>query len=199
MKALHGSGHDGSFDGALALQRRAEAGSRCLAGPARCMTQVRVLPAGRQSFVAANVHPMRPGHSHSIIDGLCKPLIRLTTASNRVGFTVRCTATSSVIPSRSFHDRSTSIENRRRFHYGLLSRSIDIYRVPGPSMIASTRVHLGQGHAQEGPASNAIGHCPDSLFSLFFYRQVHQSRRVRMCRLRDDLHDGLRFGNPIAH
>ncbi len=65
--------------------------------------------------------------------------------------------------------------------------------------MASTRVHIGQVHAYEGPASNAIGYCPDSPFSLFFYRQVHQSRRVRMYRLRHDLHDGLRFGNPIAH
>ena len=65
--------------------------------------------------------------------------------------------------------------------------------------MASTRFHLGQVHAEQGPASNAIGYCPDSLFSLFFYRQVHQSRRVRMYRLRRELQDGLRFGNPIAH
>ena len=86
-------------------------------------------------------------YSHSIINGFGKPLIRLYDSSNLAGFTVRCTATSSEIPSRSFHHRSTSIENRRRLHTGQLSRSIDIHRVPGPPVMASTRVHRGQVHA----------------------------------------------------
>jgi len=50
------------------------------------------------------------------------------SATNRAGFAVRCTATSSGIPARSFHHPSTSIENSRRVHNGQLSRSIAVYR-----------------------------------------------------------------------
>jgi hypothetical protein len=67
-------------------------------------------------------------HSHSIINGVCKPLIRLYDISNRAGFTVTCTVTLTGIPSRSFHHLSTSIEDSRRFHNRSLSRSIAIYR-----------------------------------------------------------------------
>jgi len=68
-------------------------------------------------------------YSHPIINGSCKPLIRLANASNRAAFAVRCTATSRGIPSRSFHHRSASIESSRRCHDGQLSRSIDVYRL----------------------------------------------------------------------
>ncbi|MFN9746310.1 MAG: type IV conjugative transfer system protein TraL [Betaproteobacteria bacterium] len=70
-----------------------------------------------------------PLYSHSIINGFCKSLTGLKNSSNYGGFTVRNTATSSGIPERSFHHRSTSIENSRRRHDGLLSRSIDFYRL----------------------------------------------------------------------
>jgi hypothetical protein len=70
-------------------------------------------------------------HSHSIINGACKPLILLYDGSNVAGFTVRCTATSHGIPSRSFHHRSTSIGDSRQVHDGQLSRSIEVYRALG--------------------------------------------------------------------
>src|SRR5690606_23065155 len=70
-------------------------------------------------------------YSHSIINGVCKPLILLYDGSNVAGSTVRCTATSHGIPSRSFHHRSTSIESSQRVHDGQLSRSIEVYRALG--------------------------------------------------------------------
>ena len=63
-----------------------------------------------------------------MINGFCKPLIRLYDISNFPGLTVRCTATSRGIPARSFHHRSTSIESSRRVYDGQLSRSIAVYR-----------------------------------------------------------------------
>jgi len=110
----------------------------------------------------------RPPHSHSIINGFCKPLIRLYDSSNRAGFAVRCTATATGIPACRIQHRSTSIENSRRLHDGQLSRSIGIYRLPATSATASTRVHLGQRHAQERLASRAVGYCSDSPFSQLF-------------------------------
>ena len=76
-------------------------------------------------------HYEGPPYSHSIINGFCKPLIRLCDISKLTGFTVRCTATSRGIPARGFHHRSTSIESSRRVHDGQLSRSIAVYRVLG--------------------------------------------------------------------
>jgi hypothetical protein len=48
----------------------------------------------------------------------------LMLASQRLCFAVTATATLTVIPERSVHHLSTSIENNRRFHNGSLSRSI---------------------------------------------------------------------------
>ena len=109
-----------------------------------------------------------PPHSHSIINSFCKPMIDRANTSSLAGFTVRCTATATGIPACSIQHRSTSIENSRRLHDGQLSRSIGIYRLPATSATASTRVHLGQRHAQERLASRAVGYCSDALCSQFF-------------------------------
>jgi len=85
----------------------------------------------RKPVIDANERRHCDPYSHSIINGACKPLIRLCDISNRAGFTVTCTVTSSGIPSCSFHHRSTSIENSRRVHDGQLSRSIEVYRALG--------------------------------------------------------------------
>ncbi len=113
-----------------------------------------------------------PNLLHSMINGFCKPLIRLDIASNRAGFTVRCTATSRGIPARSFHHRSISIESSRRVRDGQLSRSIDIYRLPRRAPMPSARARVGQGRAREGPASNMLIPCPDSDFRQEIYRQA---------------------------
>jgi hypothetical protein len=123
--------------------------------------------------------PRRAGsspYSHSIINGFCKPLISLALAPHRAGFTVRCTATLSGIPSRSFHHQSTSIEDSRRFHDDQLSTSIDIYRLPRPLPTPLKLVRVGQGNAHEGLASNASSCCPSSLFCPHFYR--HDAARA---------------------
>jgi hypothetical protein len=99
-------------------------------------------------------------HSHSIINSFCKPLIRLANVSNRHGFTVRCTATSSGIPAHSFHHRSTSIEGRQRVHDGQLSRSIEIDRLLRTLPRSSTPVLAGRRAPRAWPASNTLTHCP---------------------------------------
>jgi hypothetical protein len=111
-------------------------------------------------------------YSHSIINGSCKPLIRLVDASNRAGFTVRCTATSSGIPSRSFHHRSTSIENSRRFHNTQLSRSIEIYRVFARDFSGVSGVAARREVIKEASASNDISCCRIASLWQFFYRHA---------------------------
>ena len=49
-----------------------------------------------------------------------------------------------------------------------LSRSIDIYRFPRRLPTASTCVRVCRGSARDGPASNAVTHCPESIFRPFF-------------------------------
>jgi hypothetical protein len=70
---------------------------------------------------------LQGNHSHSIINGFGKSLFDLMHVSNPCGSTVRSFAIWSAIPERSVHHRSTSMKNSRRFHNGLLSRSIAIY------------------------------------------------------------------------
>jgi hypothetical protein len=123
-----------------------------------------------QSSSTGTDHPGKPPYSHSIINGSCKPLIRLAVASNRAGFTVRCTATSSRIPSRSFHHRSTSIENSRRVHGGQLSRSIAVYRFAAHDR-AGRRCPSGTWVGiEKTEASNGTTCCRNELFWQFIYR-----------------------------
>jgi hypothetical protein len=96
--------------------------------PTTCTSQITRHDEDAADLRSWGIRPETATYSHSIINGFAKSLIRLTSASNRASFAVRCTATSSGIPSRSFHHRSTSIENNRRVHDGQLSRSIAVYR-----------------------------------------------------------------------
>ena len=127
-----------------------------------------------------HVSPGRAPYSHSIINGSCKPLIRLADASNLAGFTVRCTATSSGIPSRSFHHRSTSIGKSRRFHNTQLSRSIEIYRVFARDS-SSVRRLLAWREVIEGmPASKALSCCRIESLGHFFYRHDAPARKRKV-------------------
>jgi hypothetical protein len=127
------------------------------------------------------------GYSHSIINGSYKPLIRLASASSRAGFTVRCTATSSGIPARSFHHRSTPIENSRRFHNALLSRSIEIYRVLAPDSSGVRRLLARRAVIEGRPASKALSCCRIESFGRFFLpSRRSRAGAARQCASADD-------------
>ncbi len=123
-------------------------------------------------FLPLDASPCRSwAHSHSIINGSFKALIRLVSTSNRAGFTVRCTATSSGIPSRSFHHRSTSIESSRRVHDGPafeIYRGLSIRRTR--SLDARADDMTPRGEMKETLASNALSCCRIESLRRFFYR-----------------------------
>ena len=77
-------------------------------------------------------------HSHSIVNGSCKPLSHRELLSPSRNFTVRFTVNLTGIAENSFHHLSTSIEDDRRSCMSDLSRCIEIYRVQQHTMIAST-------------------------------------------------------------
>ena len=107
-------------------------------------------------------------YSHSIINEPSKLLICKHPAAApqkfTVIFTVKVRSTSigaglrATGPEATFRDLSTSIDSRD--HRGHRRR----------------RIGVDQGNDQEGPASNALSYCPDSIFRTFFYR--HDAARA---------------------
>ncbi len=86
--------------------------------------------------------------------------------------TVGTTVILSGIPERSFHHRSTSIENSRHFHNTQLSRSIDIYRVFARDFSGVSGVAVRREVIKEASASNGISCCRIESLWQFFYRHA---------------------------
>jgi len=97
-------------------------------------------PRGAPSLWRLVRHPMWRGSTQPRRAASSPTPTRSSTASvsrwsawwrsrNALTLTVRTTVILSGIPERSFHHRSKSIENSRRFHNTQLSRTIEIHRV----------------------------------------------------------------------
>jgi hypothetical protein len=136
----------------------------------------RGLRAARRDEAEDGPDGLHRAPTHSIINGSCKRLIRLASASSRASLTVRCTATSRGIPLRSFHHRSTSIENSRRVHDGQLSPSVEIYRVLAPDSSGVRRLLARHAVIERTPASKALSCCRNKSFGLFLYRHDSPAR-----------------------